>query len=58
LDSDVTWNPAYIHLTRGGVQTLFIEPSSPWENGYIKSLAGSSFKSCSIEEIFDSILEA
>jgi transposase InsO family protein len=27
-------------LARLGVQTLFIEPGSPWENGYIESFNG------------------
>ena len=28
-------------LSRLGVETLFIEPGSPWENGYIESFNGS-----------------
>ena len=27
-------------LTQVGTKTLFIEPRSPWENGYCKSLNG------------------
>ena len=27
-------------LSRLGVETLFIEPGSPWENGYIESFNG------------------
>ncbi len=27
-------------LRRVGVQTLFIEPGSPWENGYVESFNG------------------
>ena len=27
-------------LSRMGVRTLFIEPGSPWENGYIESFNG------------------
>ena len=27
-------------LTQVGVQTLFIEPGSPWQNGYIESFNG------------------
>lgn len=29
-------------LQRVGVQTLFIEPGSPWENGYVESFNGKS----------------
>jgi len=32
-------------LERVGVQTLFIEPGSPWENGYIESFTASSEQS-------------
>ena len=32
-------------LARRGVQTLFIEPGSPWENGYIESFNGEVFSS-------------
>jgi transposase InsO family protein len=35
-------------LRRVGTQTLFIEPGSPWENGYIESFNGKSEMSCSI----------
>jgi transposase InsO family protein len=34
-------------LARLGVGALFIEPGSPWENGYCESLNGSSGTSCS-----------
>jgi len=27
-------------LERIGVKTLFIEPGSPWENGYVESFNG------------------
>ena len=27
-------------LARVGVQTLFIQPGSPWENGYVESFNG------------------
>ncbi len=33
-------NPLRQWLNRLGVQTLFIEPGSPWENGYIESFNG------------------
>jgi transposase InsO family protein len=29
-----------VRLTRVGVKTLFIEPGSPWENGYNESFNG------------------
>jgi transposase InsO family protein len=33
-------------LGRLGVQTLFIEPGSPWENGYVESFNGSFRDEC------------
>jgi putative transposase len=30
----------YIWLNKLGIKTLFIEPGSPWENGYIESFNG------------------
>ena len=33
-------------LERVGVQTLFIEPGSPWENGYVESLNGKLRDEC------------
>jgi putative transposase len=43
---------------RLGVQTLFIEPGSPWENGYIKSFNGKLRYDLLDREIFDTVLEA
>ena len=34
-------------LTRVGAKTLYIEPGSPWENGYCESFNGNSAMSCS-----------
>lgn len=45
-------------LQRLGVQTLFIEPGSPWENGYIESFNGKLRYELLDGEIFDTILEA
>ena len=45
-------------LERLGVQTLFIEPGSPWENGYVESLNGKLRDECLNRERFDTLLEA
>ena len=45
-------------LTRVGVRTLFIEPGSPWENGYIESFNGKLRDELLDREIFDTLLEA
>jgi len=45
-------------LERLGVTTLFIEPGSPWENGYIESFNGKLRDELLDGEIFDTILEA
>jgi transposase InsO family protein len=45
-------------LQRIGVKTLFIEPASPWENGYIESFNGKLRDELLNGEIFDTILEA
>jgi transposase InsO family protein len=41
-----------------GVQTLFIEPGSPWENGYIESFNGKLRYELLNREIFTTLLEA
>ena len=41
-----------------GVKTLFIEPKSPWENGYIESFNGKLREELLNGEIFDTLLEA
>jgi transposase InsO family protein len=41
-----------------GVKTLYIEPASPWENGYIESFNGKLRDELLNGEIFDTILEA
>jgi Transposase and inactivated derivatives, IS30 family len=45
-------------LGRLGVQPLFIEPGSPWENGYIESFNGKLRDELLNGEIFDTITEA
>ncbi len=40
-----------------GVKTLFIEPGSPWENGYIESFFGKFRDEMLNREIFDTLLE-
>ena len=41
-----------------GVKTLFIEPGSPWENGYLESFNGKLRDELLNGEIFDTLLEA
>jgi transposase InsO family protein len=45
-------------LRRLGVTTLFIEPGSPWENGYIESFNGKLRDGLLNGEIFTTLLEA
>ena len=45
-------------LGRVEVKTLFIEPGSPWENGYIESFNGKLRDELLNMEIFDTLLEA
>jgi len=45
-------------LGRIDVQTLFTEPGSPWENGYIESFNGRLRDECLNGERFDTLLEA
>ena len=44
-------------LARVGVQTLFIEPRSPWENGYCESFNGKLRDELLNREIFYSLKE-
>jgi len=41
-----------------GVRTLFIEPGSPWENGYIESFNGKMRDELLDREIFSTLTEA
>lgn len=45
-------------LKRVGVKTLYIEPGSPWENGYIESFNGKLRDELLSGEVFTSLLEA
>jgi transposase InsO family protein len=45
-------------LGRVGVTTLFIEPGSPWENGYVESFNGKLRDELLNPEAFDTLLEA
>jgi putative transposase len=45
-------------LQRLNVQTLFIEPGSPWENGYNESFNGKLRDELLNGEIFTTLLEA
>jgi putative transposase len=45
-------------LDRVGVRALFIEPGSPWENGYIESFNGKLSDEVLDGEVFDPLLEA
>ena len=56
--SEFTAQPIREWLQRLGVKTLFIEPGSPWENGYVESFNGKLRDELLNGEIFDTILEA
>lgn len=45
-------------LKISGVQTLYIEPDSPWENDYIESFNGKFRDELLDREIFDTVFEA
>ncbi len=45
-------------LNKIGVQTLFIEPGSPWENGYIESFNGKMRDELLNLEVFTTLTEA
>ena len=45
-------------LSRLGVKTLFIEPGSPWENGYIESFNGKMRDELLKREVFTTLKEA
>jgi transposase InsO family protein len=45
-------------LGKVGVKTLFIEPGSPWENGYVESFNGELRDELLDAELFDTLLEA
>jgi transposase InsO family protein len=45
-------------LAKLGVGTLYIEPGSPWENGYVESFIGKLRDELLNGEIFDTLLDA
>jgi len=45
-------------LVRMGVKALFIEPGSPWENGYIESFNGKLRDELLNREVFNTLTEA
>src|SRR3954467_4823931 len=45
-------------LTRLGTKPLYIEPGSPWDNGYCESFNGKLQDECLKREIFYSLREA
>ena len=45
-------------MARLGVQTLYIEPGSPWENGYVESFNGTLGEEVLKREISYSLEEA
>ena len=45
-------------LGRLEVKTLYIEPGSPWENGYVESFNGKLRDELLNREVFDTLLEA
>jgi len=55
---EFTANEVRKWLARLGVKTLFIEPGSPWENGYIESFNGKLRDELLNREIFTTLTEA
>jgi transposase InsO family protein len=45
-------------LDHVGVRTLFVEPGSPWENGFIESFSGNLRDELLNVGLFDTLLEA
>ena len=45
-------------LARMGIQTQYIEPGSPWENGHVESFHGKLRGGCLNREVFGNLLEA
>lgn len=44
-------------LARVGMQTLYIDPGSPWENGCVESFNGNLRDELLGREVFDTLLE-
>ena len=45
-------------LAGAGIQTQYIEPGSPWENGHVESFHGKLRGGCLNREVFGNLLEA
>jgi putative transposase len=56
--SEFTAEIVRVWLEALGVQTLFIEPGSPWENGYVESFNGKLRDELLDREIFYTLTEA
>ncbi len=56
--SEFTANAVRKWLAELGVKTLFIEPGSPWENGYIESFNGKMRDELLNMELFTTLMEA
>jgi transposase InsO family protein len=56
--AEMTATVVRIWLANLGAQTLYIEPGSPWENGYCESFNGKLRDECLNGEIFYSLKEA
>ena len=56
--AEFTANPVREWLAKVGVRTLFIEPGSPWENGYVESFNGKLRDELLNGEIFYTLREA
>jgi len=54
---EFTANAVRRWLNRLGIKTLFIEPGSPWENGYIESFNGKMRDELLNREIFTTLTE-
>jgi transposase InsO family protein len=56
--SDIICRILQKRLKKIGITPLYIEPGSPWENGYIESFNGKLRDELLNRELFDTILEA
>jgi transposase InsO family protein len=56
--SEFTANAVRSWLNRLGVATLYIEPGSPWENGYVESFIGKLRDELLNGEVLDTLIEA
>ena len=58
MSPEITSKVVRSWLEQLGIQTLFIEPGSPWENGYNESFNGKLRDELLNGEIFTTLLEA